>query len=117
MDRATGRIGDGDRKVICLLKAKGDLLGTFSPRPDLGKTKRRKRAAIELAAAREIAHSNADMVDNDPTSWHNSRLYRQPCSGTEMARDKGRDLDVGQTDAAKEPGAYSWFARLGCGRT
>jgi hypothetical protein len=52
------------------LKAEGDLLGPAPPWSDLGETKRRERVAIELAATRKIADANADVVNDDPASWH-----------------------------------------------
>jgi hypothetical protein len=60
----------GNREVVCLFKAERNLLGAVSPRPDLSKPERGKRATVELTTAGEIAHPNADMVDHHTAPWH-----------------------------------------------
>lgn len=67
-------------EVVCLLKAERNLLGAFSPRPDLGKPERRKRTTVELTTSGKIAHPNTDVVDHYTAPWHT------PDSKSELAR-------------------------------
>ena len=70
MHRRSGSVSLGDREVVRLLEAEGDLSGSVPPRSDLRKAERRQRPRVKVAAAREVTHTDADMVDYDPASGH-----------------------------------------------
>ena len=98
VDGRSGAVSLGDREVVGLLEAEGNLAGSVPPRSDLRKAERRQRPRIEVAAAREVTHTDADMVNHDPTSGHAANDTNAGTAGAAPAGGDsvGPDVSVGR---------------------
>src|ERR1700729_4367847 len=63
-------VGRRDREVVGLLETEHNIDPASAPRTDLREPEGSQRPAVEVTTASEIAHADADVIDDDAAPWH-----------------------------------------------